>query len=311
MGKKYISTRPLPGTRDNVGTGFIIIPKGSDKKKFIDHCYRTGTISLLLENGGILDEVLITKKALDEIDFPEALNKTGSQVVWINQPRKQRPIAIGSISKTNEFSNFSKNKSALRRATQNFITEFIVDSEKGVLILNSNSSIEGGGDIYIVSTNKNKTSKLDVQISGSVNINTPSLTITNSKSLSFVIKDKSQDDEVTEIFYEKGEGFSYIDEFGNECYINADGINFKPYTKFKVGEGTEPAMLSSTFKSIFEDFTDILSKLASTCGKIQVATPMGTSSVPKNATDFNQISSDLNSLKDKFSSFQSQINFTD
>ena len=58
MDKKYISTRSSSGVKDNVGVGFVAIPGGVNKKKFIDRCYRTGTISLLLENGGLIDDVI-------------------------------------------------------------------------------------------------------------------------------------------------------------------------------------------------------------------------------------------------------------
>ncbi len=308
---KYVSTRPVSGTKDSAGIGYVIIPRGVDKKKFIEQCFRTGTISLLLENGGVIDDVLITKSVINQIDFPESFNKKGSLLVWVNQPKKQRPIVIGSLSNANEFVNFSKNKSALRRATANFVSEVLVDAQNGSVIITSNSSVEGGGDIYIISTNKNKKSKLNIEVSGSINIKSPDFILTNSNKLSLIIKDKSIDEEITEITYEKGIGFSYSDEFGNKMTSDSDGINISPQSKFTIGFGDEPAMLSQTFRDIFEDLTDMISKLATTCSKIQVGTAMGTSTVPTNVLDLKQIAQDIADLKSKYPDFQSQINFTE
>lgn len=308
---KFKSTRPVPGVRDAAGIGYVIIPAGVDKRKFTEHCFRTSTISLLLENGGVLDDVLISKAALSEIEFPEKFNEKGTLLIWINQPRKLRPIVIGSLSKTNEFVNFNVNKGSLKRANKNFVSEVLVDAQNGTIVITSNSSIEGGGDIYIISTNKKKDSKLKVQVSGTIEVETPDFKTTVSNRITLSIKNKEMDDLSTEIMYEKGIGLSYEDEFGNRCTANSDGINISPQSKLSIGSGSDPLILGSAFKEIFSDLTDLISKLASTCAKIQVGTSMGTSTVPTNTVDLTQISEDINSLKDKYPDFLSQISFTE
>lgn len=308
---KTVSTRSSGGARDSAGIGYIIIPGGVDKNKFIDSCFRKGTISLLLENGGIIDNVLITKSALNEIVFPETFKTKGSLVVWINQPRKNQPIAIGCMSKVNEFVNFSKNKASLKRSTKNYISEVLVDAHRGVVFITSNSTVEGGGDIFIVSTNKNKSSKINIISSSEVNLTSPNFNVVNSNGFNIKIKNKEIDDEITEIKYEKAVGLSIIDEFGNSYYMNSDNIQFKPNKKFNIGVGNEPAMLSETFRKMFVDYTDTLSKFATECAKLQVGTAMGPSTIPTNTTNFSQIALDLNEIKDQFKDFQSGIHFTD
>ncbi len=296
MSKKYVSTRSISGTRDNAGTGFVVIPDDQDIKKFTEFCYRTGTVSLLLENGGIINDVLISKAALNEIDFPESFKALGSQLIWINQPRKNQPIALGSISKTNEFVNFNRNKSSLRRATKGFVSELLVDAEKGCVIINSNSSNESGGDIYIISINKNKDSKLNLIISGSINARSQYFNIESSKKFSFLVKDKSVDEKITEINYEKGVGFSYKDEFGNQCYLNDKNIQFKPKNTFNIGEGKEPIPLGNTLGKFFEDILDEVSKS-------QVTTVMGPMPLLNAAL--------IEALKLKIEIFKSKISNTD
>jgi hypothetical protein len=310
MKTKYVSTKPLGGKRDSAGIGYIIIPQDKDRDDYIQACLRTGTLSIVLENGGVVDQVLITKSAINELDFPISNDKLGSLVVWINQPKKLQPIVIGTLSKNNEFINFNKESSVLRRVGKDFMGEVSVDANKGVIIINATSSKEDGGDIYIISRNKNedpeKKSNVNIQVSGRVNIESTNFNLTNSKKLSLVIKDPDIDDLVTSIIYEKGVGFSYKDEFNNEFILNDENIQLKPNKHLNIGDGSEPMMLGETFKTIFEDFTDALSKMATYCAAIQVGTAMGPSTVPTNAAQFTQIASDLSALKEQYKNFQSK-----
>lgn len=293
MKKKYVSTRGIGGIRDAAGTGYVVIPKDQDIKKFTEYCFRTGTVSLLLENGGVLNNVIISKAALNDIDFPVSFDTLGSQLIWINQPRKNQPIAIGSISKTNEFVNFNKNKSSLRRATNGFVSELLVDAEKGCVIINANSSSESGGDIYIISTNKNKNSKLNVVVSGTINVRSQEFNIESSKKFIFTIKDKNVDNKITELYYEKEKGFSYKDEFGNEAYLDDKNIQFIPKNTFNIGKGKEPIPLGDTLG----DFLDTFIKLVSAA---QVTTVMGPMPL-LNAAVIAQMSKIIDSFKSRIS----------
>ena len=291
--KKYITTRPVGGIRDNAGTGFVVIPKDQDINSFIESCFRTGSISLLLENGGVINNVLLSKKEIGEIEFPDSYDSFGSQLVWINLPKKNQPIVIGSISKTNEFTSFSKNKSSLRRVTKGFVNEIVVDSEKGCIIINSNSSKETGGDIYIISTNKEKNSSLNIIVSGDINIRSKNTIIENSKKTSFIIKDKNIDENITEISYEKTIGFSYRDEFKNEAYLNNDNIQFKPNSKFNIGGGREPITLANSLGDLLDEFITQVSIAT-------VTTLMGPMPL-LNASAISALKNKINTIKSKLS----------
>ncbi len=244
--KTYVSTRPIGGKQDAAGIGFVMLPSGYDEEQYIEHCYRSGTVSILMENGGILIDVIIAKHALNEIDFPSSSSTLGSQVIWVSQPRRKRPIIIGHVNKSDEFVSYSKNKSSLRRATGGSVNEVIVDSKKGVVIINSNSSGQAGGDIYILATNKMKSAKFNIQVGGDINVLSTNFLIENSGKFYIKIKDLDIDKKITEISYEKTKGLSYKDEFGNEGYINKENIQFKPASKFNIGKGKEPLMLGNT-----------------------------------------------------------------
>jgi hypothetical protein len=244
MKGKYVSTRPN-GARDYCGIGNIVIPKDKDPQQYITRCFRTGMVSIVLENGGIVDNVIVSKSAIKDLAFPDDYKSLGSQVIWLNKPRQNQPIIIGIFSKNNELINVSRYKDSMRKASQYGLVEMIVDSSKGVAIINSTSFSEKGGDIYIISTNKQQSSKLNIMVSGTINITTPDLNIINSDTLSIVIKDSTKDKNVTSISYTKGKGFSYADEFGNKYIINQDNIQFSPKSKFNIGNGNQPIPLGN------------------------------------------------------------------
>lgn len=305
--KKSVSNKSLGGRRDSAGIGYVIIPRDKDKKSYVQHCLRTGTISLILENGGIIDNVLITKSALNLIDFPEDYDSLGSMLVWINQPRKLQPIVIGLLSKADEFIDFNKETTGFKRANKNYVGNVLVDANKGVVIINSSSTTETNGDIYIFSYNKNKDSKLKVRVSGSVEVDSQYFNLTNSKKLTLTIKDEEIDKKVTSISYEKTKGFTYKDEFDNEMNFKEDLMEIKPNKSFHIGDGNEPMMLSETFKGIFEDFTDIMSDFSKAVAALTVTitSPGNPSTVPVNVTSFIEITAKLKAIKLKYKNFQS------
>ena len=261
MKDKYVSTKPISGSRDSAGVGYVTIPEDQITSKYIQHCYRTGTISIALENGGVIDKVIITKSALKDIEFPDSYLGLGTQVFWVNQPRKNIPIVVGCLSKTNELVNYGKDKSTLSKSTIKGVAEISVDSENRVVMINSTSFSEKGGDIYLIASNNTRKSKINIKAVGSVNIESDNFTITNTEKLSFTIKNAGIDDKITQISYEKGGGFSYKDEFGNEFYLNDSNIQFKPSSKFNIGEGKEPLLLGQTTQTELNKDSSIIKEI--------------------------------------------------
>lgn len=306
-----VSTSGIGGHRDAAGIAYLVIPDDRDRNQYIQRCFRTGTISIAFENGGVMNDVPVTRQALNDIEFPSSNDELGSQLVWVNQKEKQVPIIIGCISKNNEFVNFTKDSASLRKSSDGGVFEVMVDANKNIVIINSSSQKDTGGDIYVIASNTTKTAKLNVSVFGNINVNATNVIVSSTGKTSFIVKDKDVDDKITEVSYEKGIGFVYKDEFGNEAFMNNDNIQFKPIAKFKVGDGAEHAMLGDTFKTILEDLVDSLSQLASSCAQLTVSTPMGPSTIPINTDQFLQIASDLNEIKTQFPNFQSQVNFTD
>ena len=109
-----VTTRSI-GRRLHSGIGFITLPSDKDSNLFIQRCFNSGSVSMTLEDGGVVDNVLITKSALREIEFPDNKNEIGSMVVWVKKPRNNQPMIIGVFTKDNELVSFNRYSSSLKK----------------------------------------------------------------------------------------------------------------------------------------------------------------------------------------------------
>lgn len=210
-----------------------------------------------------MNDVIISTSALKDIQFPDNndYKKLGSQILWINKPRLNQPIVIGVFNKDNEFVDVTNYSDTLGRSSSNAVAQIMTDHSKGIIVINCSSTTESGGDIYVVSTNRSKTSKLTVHVSGEISIDTPSIKFVNEKIFSIRIQDSSTDEASTLISYEKGKGLTYKDEYGNEIYTNQDFVQIKPVGVLKIGEGKEPIPLGDTLKTEIEKTNKLLEAL--------------------------------------------------
>lgn len=305
-----VTTRPI-GHRHTSGIAWITVPSDKDTSKFIERCYRNGTVSIILENGGVVESVLISKQTIKEIEFPKSSSELGSLVCWINKPENNQPIIVGSFPKDNELNGLTDGRANLLKRTGTGFAEVIVDGVTGSVTIIASGLLEKGGDINIISNNKSRSSKLKVNVSGNVIINSDNFQLTNSKKLQFIIKDKSVNKFTTSISYEKGVGFDYIDEFGNQISANKDNIKLTPAKILNISEGSEPIAKADSLSLILEKLVDLCSNIADEISLITVPTAMGISGVPTNANKLSIISTSLSDLKNQFDDFKSKISNTD
>lgn len=260
---EQISRKGIYGTRNSAGVGniIIIVDGGITRENFIANCYRTGMVSVL-SNSWRLDNVKITKAALDEIVFPKLPNELGSQVVYVNIPKQNQPVVIGVLSKNNEFIDISENDFSLKRVSDTGFVEIKGKGKDGNLYINVETTSAEGGNM-IISLNGRGGSK-----SGILNINTDNevrlsaenkVSISSAEELNFKISNPEKSKNFTEIKYKREEGFSYIDEFGNEIQIVDGEVSIKS-TKIKVGNGDYS--LSNLLKDIISEVSNITTTTA-------------------------------------------------
>ncbi len=307
---KRVTTKSI-GVREPAGTAHIIIPQDLDPINYVQYCYRTSSVSIVLENGGIINNVVVSISTLRDITFPEEKNKLGSQIIWVNRPKTNTPMIIGVMTKNNELVLYDKDTISLKGKSKTGSGEVTVDKKNNNIILNANSQIEDGGNIYIVSNNRSKTSKISISISDLLELICKNVSLQVKEKFELIIKNAQLNKLITNITYENGIGFDYIDEFQNLIHFDEEVMRFDPNKLLYIGEGTEPITLGDTLENLLGQFIDITNSLSQAVAKLTVPTAMGPSGVPTNIAEFNKVAADLLSLKEQFVNFKSKKSFTD
>lgn len=219
MNNRYVSTRSI-SKRNSAGVGYIVLPVDIDRNRYIASCYRKGTLSIVLEDGGHIDDVLLLKESFDKIVFPESSNELGSLVFWVNIPKKNQPVIIGTISKSNEFVSLNENEFSLKRESKFGFVEISGNGKNTDInvIVNSN---QGRGKINIIASNTSATAELNVKVKGDVNVySSNDINLSVERAININVGNSL-------LKIKKGQSLTYIDQFGNEIGLKEGEIIIK------------------------------------------------------------------------------------
>lgn len=222
--RRYVSTRGVPGKRNLAGIGYVVLPLDTDRDAYIREVYRKGSMSVTLDDGGVIDDVLITKEAIGKLQFPNSSTELGSIVFWVNIPKRNQPVIVGTISKNNEFINLNENEFSFKRESKFGFVEVSGNGKNADInfIVNHNQS---RGKINIIASNKAGTAQVNVNVKGDVNVYTSNdINISAEESFNLTVGD---DETIAVINYRKNEGFQYLDEFNNEINISEGEVVIK------------------------------------------------------------------------------------
>lgn len=302
----------VPSDTPTAGVGYVIVPKGVDAKSYIEKCYKSNTISMYSGfGGGHYHNVSVDDEVMQKLSFPDSPDKYGSPVVWVNIPKHNKPLIIASVKYDDDTYELETNSRRITKSFNGNMIDIFLKANSSTIDVNVVGNDDTSPKVKINVINEKADSEVKLYVKGTIILHsTDRQVLVSDKAVQFSVIDSSGKIKGL-IKYVLGEGFTYKDEFGNIHLMNSDNIQFKPNEKFKVGDGNEPAMLGNTFKSIFEDLTDILSKLANSLATDTHSDSMGGTGTSTNAANFTKLASDINSMKDKYKDFLSGINFTD
>lgn len=162
--------RRIPNSRLTTGIGYIIIPKGVDRDSFVINCLRKETVSLITQDGSYINNVNIDVDCLQRIEFPENSDSNGSCVVFVNEFNRNIPIVVAVLSKGNENQLLKEGEFKLFKKTKAGVVVISGDSNKGNLFIQLMSDENSGGEFHIDLLNNNKSSKLNINVKGTINI---------------------------------------------------------------------------------------------------------------------------------------------
>jgi hypothetical protein len=273
------------------GIGNIIIPEDADATEYVQRCYRNHSISI---SGGYassaMHNVRITEEALNDIQFPSG-DKDGSAVVWIRDSFYNRPVVIG-VLKPVEIGSQSNNyqRRIFKEAAQQ-ITEIFMDAlDSSVNITALGSKTKPANIVVKASSGNDEGDEIDLISKDIISLCGKRYVNNITDDFNVVINDGEK--EILSIIGNKDE-YHIKDYWGNDIIMNEQNTQILT-NKFNVGEGKEQMVLGNTL-------VDLLSQLIDAILNMTVLTHVGPSGTPLNASVFNKIKSDLETILSKLS----------
>lgn len=162
--------RGLRNVNYSSGVGYLTIPQGADRRKYVSTCYRKERISIQLEDGGtVIKDCYISKNLLSELQFPKSENELGSAVAFIVPELHDIPIIVAVVSRPGDTQLLNEN--VFKRVVSSPAGTVSVEmNPEGGLFVNVNSEFEDEANIFITLKSKNNKAKFDVKCFGDMNI---------------------------------------------------------------------------------------------------------------------------------------------
>jgi hypothetical protein len=177
-----VSRDLIPNYKATLNVGYIIIPsnsQGENRDDFITNCFRRERVSVMLENGGMIQhDCNIVTHVLRDIVFPEASvsekvedkSRLGSLVVVLNEPYRDQSFVLGIVSKLDETNLFTEQEFRVVKGKNGNYAVLSIDGKTGSISIMTYGA-EAGGDLNINVTNQSGTAALNLGVKGNININ--------------------------------------------------------------------------------------------------------------------------------------------
>lgn len=277
------------------GVGWLVVPEGSDRKTFIEDCYRTQTVSINGGEGyGCFSAVPCPQNVLENLVFPVEDNR-GTPVIWVRDGISRLPLIVGWLRKEGDHYSLGEHQWRISRGEGMKNVDIFVDGVTSTLLINVLGDSEEPANVDIVLSSSNKDSTFTLSTDNEINVNAAKrISLSTNSEVNLSVDEKG----VTkgQLRYVLGTGWELTDEFGN-VIRTSDGLLEIIGDKINHNSGKEPMVLGETL-------TDILSQLIGAITAITVPTPQGVSGNPLNAAQFNAIKSKLDTILSKKSNLE-------
>lgn len=119
-----------------ITTGYVMIPVQISRESYIETCYRTNRVCVLVEGGLFKTDVYITNEAIQNIRFPEQPGEKGTQVVIASGVFRNQPMIIGTLQGNDEIPAWSEEIQRFRKTSKDTDMLFCMDPINRVFNMN-------------------------------------------------------------------------------------------------------------------------------------------------------------------------------
>lgn len=227
--KEGVSREMQGNPNFQTGVGYVVLPEGQDRDKYIQTCFRRERVSILLDNGGgFVKDCYISRQAIQQIEFPDNTSGTGSCVAFINERFNNSIIIIGVISKEDETQLLEEKTFQLEKSTDGNGVNIFGRGKTGELFIDVETNQEAGGKIIINLRNTENNAEFQINCFGNSKIysqgDTDIISTKNSRLKTITINENSGEEELaSEVAVSSETGLKYSDKFGNSIEADNDG----------------------------------------------------------------------------------------
>jgi len=236
----------------SVGLGYIVVPFGVDRDKFVQSCYRRERVHIAIERGSMVKNCYIDSSVLQRIQFPETNTKLGSQIVFVMEKFKKTPFVIACVTRNSERIISDEESINIQKSFNKGLLS-IVGKGDGNLFINLESLDQSKLIINLTGNNP----ILDIKSEGTIILYSKNdITINSSKT---IVKNFLNDDGLVEKSLTLDvEGLRYEDGKGNKFTID--------YTNNKIihNEGSQPIPLGTELKDQLDKLNKKFNKFLDT-----------------------------------------------
>ena len=241
------------GTNSTVGIGYIVVPFGVDRDRFVKSCYRKQRVHIALDFGGTMyKNCYIDSRVLQEIKFPEESRELGSRVVYVMDKFNAVPVIVALLERADERVVSGEESFAIHRSI-NGGDLYIKGNGNGKIFLNLSSTkgakmkINVSGEDSVLEVNNEGSTTLYTE--SDINLNSSGKVTQNFLNTSGEIDKTLKLDKA---------GLEYLDDNDNKFFIDFENgtINHN--------EGTEPIPLGNKLQTELNNLKEKLNTFLDT-----------------------------------------------
>lgn len=207
----------------NCGIGYVVLSRNSNRKEYIDSCYKNNYLTIVTDRSEILTDCIVEKEVWRNIQFPVSYKERGSCVVWINIPIYNRNVIIGVLNKKDQHNQNAENVFSNSMQTELNFSSVDTDGDKGRVLISSKSVGEEGG-VFMDIINSDVAGLLKAYIQGSMDVMAEnSINLKGRKLMQLWCGDEN-DKDCGDLFEMSEQCVKIVDRNGNGFFLQEDGI---------------------------------------------------------------------------------------
>ena len=250
----------------NVGIGYVIIPSDIDRAKYLKGVYSTGVLMIRTEFQDTVHSCRVTRDVIERLKFPKEAGQLGTTVVWVKTAFLNMTVVVGTLPSIHDKVSTGEESQSITYDYEDSVVNRTIDGKEGQYTISIITDEVGLG--YKVTVSSEKTSSLEMLPSGQIKIyGEEAIHLSSYKEMSLSI---TQDGETVSMSLDF-DGFEYTDRFGNEIFVDENGVRFITdllaiNNSLQIGEGDS---LSPVVK--YDPLVDVLSPVMEEMIKIGTA----------------------------------------